>query len=127
MSEENFLEDLRKDIDSTRAQISEVHREEYIKHAIDVLMKYINDLTPLDIAFALKELFFIGTLDPSVLEGHPAFSTEGPARALYILEDYKDKYDSIIEELRNLVPNEIDNILVELEDYTEGIFDGFGI
>ena len=127
MSDDKYLEELRKDIDATRSTITEIHREDYIKHSIDVIMKYFESLTPIDIAFAIKELFFIGSLDPSVLEGHPTFSIEGPARTLYVLEDYDDQFHAVIDELKILVPNEIDNILLELEDYTEGIFDGFGI
>ena len=127
MSEEDYLEKLRNDIDSTRLTITEVHREDYIKNSINLIMKYIDKLTPNDIAFAMKELFFVGSLDPSVLEGRPAFSIEGPARTLYVLEDYVENVQVIIDELRIIAPNLIDEILIELEDYTDGLFDNFGI
>jgi len=127
MSEKEFLEQLRDDIDSTIANINKIHREDYIKRSIDVLTKYIEKLTPIDIAFAIKELFFVDSLDPSVLEGHPSFSIEGPARALYVLEDCVINVQEIIEELKKIAPESIQNILEEYEDYSNGIFDGFGI
>ena len=129
MSEKEFLEQLRDDIDATIAKINSVRREDYIKRSIDVLTssKYIEKLTPIDIAFGIKELFFVDSLDPSVLEGHPSFSIEGPARALYVLEDCVNNLPEIIEELKKIAPESIQNILEEYEDYSNGIFDGFGI
>ncbi|HEY0088336.1 MAG TPA: hypothetical protein VGB37_05795, partial [Candidatus Lokiarchaeia archaeon] len=113
MSEKEFLEQLRDDIDSTIANINKIHREDYIKRSIDVLTKYIEKLTPIDIAFAIKELFFVDSLDPSVLEGHPSFSIEGPARSLYVLEDCVINVQEIIEEVKKIAPESIQNILEE--------------
>ena len=127
MSEKEHLNRFAEKIDSIKSTILEVHRDDYIRHAIDILVKYVDILTPREIAIATNELFFIGTLNPFTLEGYPSFSIEGPARMLYVLEDEVDKFQEIVDELRDLAPDLIENILAELDDYIEGIFDGFGI
>jgi hypothetical protein len=118
---------LNEEVNTLKSKIIALHREDYVRHAIDIIMKYIDLLNPKETAFAIKELFFIGTLNPLTLEGYPSFSIEGPARMLYVLEDEVDKFQEIIDELRDIAPDSIENILDELHDYIEGIFDGFGI
>ena len=127
MAEQEIKKKLNDEIKSIIATITNVHREDYIKHAIDTLMKYVDILTTKEIAKVIEELFFIGTIDPSILEGHPTLSTDGPARALFVLEDEVENLQDIIEELRDITPDLIEAILIELDDYIEGIFDGFGI
>ena len=123
----SHINSLNEEIDSLKLEIITLHREDYVLQAIDIIMKYIDLLTPRETAIAIIEIFYIGTLNPQTLEGYLSFSIEGPARMLYILEDEVDKFQEIIDELRNLVPDFIENILIELDDYIEGIFDGFGI
>ena len=123
----SHINSLNEEIDSLKLEIITLHREDYVLQAIDIIMKYIDLLTPRETAIAIIEIFYIGNLNPQTLEGYPSFSIEGPARILYILEDEVDKFQEIIDELRNLVPDFIENILIELDDYIEGIFDGFGI
>ena len=127
MSQKEHINKLNEEVDSLKLKIIALHREDYIRQAIDIIMKYIVILNPRETAIAIIELFLIGTLNPLTLEGYPSFSIEGPARMLYVLEDEVDKFQEIIDELRDLVPDFIENILVELDDYIEGIFDGFGI
>jgi len=127
MSQKEHINRFAEKIDTVKSTITDVHREDYIKHAIDTLMSYIDILIPREIAVAIKELFFIGSLDPAILEGHPTFSIEGPARTLYVLEDEIENFQEIIDELRFLAPDVIENILAELDDYITGLSDGFGI
>ena len=127
MSQKEHINRLNEEVDSLKSKIIALHREDYILQAIDIIMKDIALLTPRETAIAIIEIFYIGTLNPLTLEGCPSCSIEGPARMLYILEDEVDKFQEIIDELRDLVPDYIESILIELEDYIEGIFDGFGI
>ncbi len=127
MSQKEHLNKINEEINTIKSKVTVLHRDDYIRHAIDLVMKYVDILNPKEIAFAIKELFFVGTLNPLTLEGLPTFSIEGPARTLYVLEDEVESFQEVIDELRDLAPDEIENILAELDDYIEGIFDGFGI
>lgn len=126
MTENEDKNKIWDEIDSIVLTVTDIHRSDYITHAINVIINNITILSPKEIVLAMKTLFFIGTLDPSVLEGHPTFSIEGPARTLWNLEDHIN-IESVIDELKIISTDLTKEILNELEDFKEGIFDGFGI